>query len=294
MKKPLITALITMTVCVCILFSGCDSVIKAAQGEEQTTLEFTTNRTEVADEKIAAAEYFASLIAAARAAGTGLSVETKFEIGDLKVVSRELEGKTDDNGDQVGDPSLEALNAEAKQLRDYIAAGIKGPSDAVPFGEDWGELAPPVPTPLYTSDGTCEVVTEVREDETVEIKDERRGTLRFADETYPLSVGSVIGPLIRLPDEDAIKAEMEKIADYIAVDDYGAVFTESRIEFSANRITDEIASAGYVTQINVTAHAHGVGSYESYGKLTVFFTLVSRTDYVFDWVDPDAAAEDDA
>ena len=49
-----------------------------------------------------------------------------------------------------------------------------------------------------------------------------------------------------------------------------------------------------MTQINVTAHAHGVGSYERYGKLTVFFTLVSRTNYSFDWVDPDAAAEDDA
>lgn len=292
MKKSFIAVLTALTLCVCVLFTGCDSVMKALEGEEATTLEFTTNRTEVEDEKTAAAEYYADLIAAARRTGTGLSVGAHYDINDLKIVSRELEGQTDGDGNQVSDPELKELNDAAKEVRDRIS-----PEDpfggSVAFGEDWGDKAPAVPDPAYVTDGTCAVVTEEGDDGVVEIRDERRGTLNFADEEYPLSVGSVIAPVIHLPDEELIKTEMAKLSDYIVLDDYDAVFSGNRIEFSANRVTDEIWNARYITEIHVTAHAHGVGALEKYGDLTVFFTLVCRTEYGFDWTDPNAVVTED-
>ena len=290
MKKSFIAVLTAVTLCVCILFTGCDAVKKMVEGDEETTLAFTTNRTEVADEKTAAAEYYARILADARSVGAGLSRERKYEINDLNIVSKALEGKTDENGAQVRDPELKHLNEAAKEVRDRIAKSI-GSSENVGFGEDWGGLAPAAPESLYLTDGSCAVVEEEKDDGTVEIKDERRGTLNFPDEEYPLSVGSVIAPIIPLPDEEEIKTELAKLSDYIALDDYGAVYTGSRIEFSVNRITDELNSASYVTEMRITAHAHGVGALEKYGELTVYLTLVCRSNYRFDYVDPNAAEE---
>ncbi len=284
MKKPLIAAVISLSLCLSMLLTACSSLTEA--GDEATTEAPTTNRTEVVQQADAVAEYFVGLLESARAAGTGLSRERRYEINDLNIVSKDLEGEQDDEGNQKDDPALAPLNAAAKEMRGFIAGSVKSDGASVAFGEAWDELAPVSPNPAYAVDGKCEVVIRDGDDGAKITTEEYSGSITFSDEDYPLSVSSVIKPIIPLPDEQTIRQELQKISAYLTLEDFDAVFAGNRIEFSANRLTDRINSASYVSEIRVTAHAKGVGSLEKYGELTVFLTLVSRTNYGFDWTDP--------
>lgn len=294
MKKvfaAVICVLLSVIVC---MFSGCDTLLASLE-EEETTLPFSTSRTEQPNTKEAVVDYYNALIEHARAGRAGVSRNIGYEINDLKIVGRDLEGVTDENGAQQSDPELEALNAAGKELRSLVMKTIRSNTVSAAFGEEWGDAAPnTVNAPASVETANC----VMGEEETAEAGDPivynnfYYGTIGFGTETYPLAVNSALKPVFPYPDEETIKEELAKMSDYLVLEDYDCVFTDNTIDFSAERLADEIDYANYTSNVQIIAHAEGVGTLESYGELTVLLTLKCTNNYTFDWVDPSVEVTD--
>ena len=289
MKKIIAAAVAVLLGVITVFFSGCDALVSSLQSEEETTLPFSTSRTEDLDSKDAIAAYYNDLLTRAKEGRAGVSRETRYEISDLQIVSRELEGITNEDGSQQSDPDLDVLNAAAQEVRAFIANAVKSSTVSAAFGEEWGEAAPnDIDELSYVEDASCIMGEETTEEGDTEIvyTNYYYGDLSFRPENYPLAVNSVLATVFPYPDEDVIVDEMAKMDDYIVLQDYDCVFEDNTINFSSDRITDQIDYANYTSVIRVTAHAQGVGQLADYGELTVYFTLRCANNYTFDWVDP--------
>lgn len=294
MKKIFVAVVAVLLSLILFLFSGCDSLISSLEDEE-TTLPFSTSKTEQPDTKEAVVAYFNSLIEKAEATKTGLTRKIGFEINDLKIVGRELEGVTDENGNQQSDPDLKALNAAAKEVRSFILKSIKSNEVSVDYGNDWGENAPnTISSPSYAKTAKCVMGEEETEEGDTDIvyTNYYNGEMSFDSEVYPLAVNSVLATIFPYPDEEKIIEELNKMSDYLVLEDYDGVFVDNTISFSSERTVDEIDYANYTSNFKITAHAKGVGKLESYGELTVTFTLKCINNYNFNWIDPSVEVTD--
>lgn len=295
MKKIIAASVAVLLAVVTVFFSGCDALISTIQAEEATTLPFSTSRTEDLDSKQKVAAYYAQLLTLAKEGHAGVSRETRYEINDLNIVPRALEGVTDENGNQQSDPALDVLNAAAEEVRSFIARAVESSTESVAFGEDWGDVAPnTIPNPESVLDASLIMGEETTEEEgqPVVYTNFYYGDISFRPENYPLASNSVIAQVFPFPDETVISEEMAKMDDYFVFDSYSAVFEENTISFSSERILDQIDYANYTSVIRVTAHARGVGKLADYGDLTVYFTLRCANNYTFDWVDPSVPVDE--
>ena len=288
MKKIIAAAVAVLLGVITVFFSGCDALVSSLQSEEETTLPFSTSRTEDLDSTDAIAAYYndlltRALLTRAREGRAGVSRETRYEISDLQIVSRELEGVTNEEGNQQSDPDLDVLNAAAQEVRAFIANAVKSStvSAAEAAPNDIDELS-------YVEDASCIMGEETTEEGDTEIvyTNYYYGDLSFRPENYPLADNSILATIFPYPDEEVIVEEIAKMEDYIVLEDYDCVFEDNTISFCSERIADEIDYANYTSVVRVTAHARGAGQLADYGELTVYFTLRCANNYTFDWVDP--------
>ena len=297
MKKTAFPVLCALLAAIMLVFSGCDVIMKKISGEEEeaTTKPFVTSLSALPDEASAVVDYYNRLLTLAQTGKAGLSRETLYEINDLKLVGRALEGTTDADGSQVGDPELDVLNAAAKELRGLISDAINVNNTAgAEFGEPWGEAAPAAIPASAVTDATCVMGEEETQqgDDAVVYTDYYHGSLTLADDVYPLQTAAA--DVFPFPDVGTIRAELGKLGDYIVFEDFDATVDGNRVTFTANRLTDQIENAECVSDVHVTAHAKGVGKLADRGELTVFFTLKCIGRYSFGWVDPAALTEENA
>lgn len=294
MKKTIAATISILLVVITVFMSGCQSLSELVN-EEQTTLPFSTSLTSQPKSKTAVVEYYNYLIDLARDGKTGVSRNTKYRIDDLKIVSRNLEGVTNEDGNQQSDPELDVLNAAAKEVKALISKAIKSNTESVAFGEEWGNLAPnKIGDPSFADKATCVMGEEATDNlnKNIVYTQYYYGDMSFGAENYPLASNSVLKSIFPYPDEENIKKELEKLSDYIVLEDYDCVFKDSGIYFSSDRLVDQLDYANYSSSIAVTAHAKGVGKLEKYGDLTVYLTIKCENNYNFDWVNPEEAVTD--
>ncbi|MBR1811749.1 MAG: hypothetical protein IJ766_08945 [Clostridia bacterium] len=277
-----------------LLFSGCDSLTTLFVGEEETTVPFVTSLTVQPDTTAAVAAYYNRLLDAAAAAHTGLARDTRYEINDLQIVGGASTGDADADGTQERDPALKVLNAAAQEVRSFITKSIAPKTESIAYGEDWGMLAP---AKIADVSAVTDAVCEMGEAETdadamaVVYTDDYNGSMTLAAEAYPLAPGSPLAALFPYPAEEQILAELASLRDSLLLEDFGGVFDGNTVSFTANRLADQIAAADYISTLHITARVRGVGALETYGDLTVVFTLKCIDHFTFDWLNPDADTE---
>lgn len=294
MKKIFAAVISVLLAVVMVFFAGCDALLNMADDEGATTLPFSTSKTEQPNGTAAVVEYYNALLEMAKEGKAGVKRNVRYEINDLKIVGRELEGVTNEDGNQQSDPDLDTLNAAAKEVRSFIAKAVKSKDISVAFGEDWADAAPnSIRNVSFAEKANCVMGEEATEEGASEVvyNNYYYGEISFRNENYPLADNSILKTVFPYPDEQVIKDELAKMSDYIVLEDYDCVFDENTIQFSSERILDQIDYANYTSSIRVTAHAKGVGQLADYGELTVYLTLKCSNNYTFNWVDPNVVVE---
>lgn len=83
--------------------------------------------------------------------------------------------------------------------------------------------------------------------------------------------------------KDNILDEMKKSADYFTVNDYDVAFDACTIVVTFNAVTDNIITATYNKNMNVSTVVNGVGSLEYLGSQDLSFNCTDCVEYHFGW-----------
>ena len=84
--------------------------------------------------------------------------------------------------------------------------------------------------------------------------------------------------------EDILNSEeFAKTKDYLVLNDYDVVYSGCKITATVDRLTNEITNINYYKAANVTASMTGAGTLESYGDVSVMFTLEDKANYDITW-----------
>lgn len=86
-------------------------------------------------------------------------------------------------------------------------------------------------------------------------------------------------------DKSVVLDEMKKASDYISVDDYNIAFDGCTITLTFNAVTDNILTAEYDRNMDITTEVTGVGSLEHLGTQNLSFKCTDRVNYHFGWAE---------
>ena len=77
--------------------------------------------------------------------------------------------------------------------------------------------------------------------------------------------------------------EFAKSKEYLALNDYDVTYSGCKITATVDRLTNEITRLEFFKAANVTAYMTGAGTLESYGDVSVMFTLEDKAYYEITW-----------
>jgi hypothetical protein len=117
-----------------------------------------------------------------------------------------------------------------------------------------------------------------------EVGDQYFITIAFNDLTSA-EAQDVLTKAFDLRDKEEILAseEFAKTKEYLVLNDYDVVYSGCKITATVNRLTNEITNINYYKAADVTAYMTGKGTVESYGEISVMFTLEDRANYDINW-----------
>lgn len=178
------------------------------------------------------------------------------------------------------DASLKAINDAAKGIKDLILEDIKGTSGNINFGDDNSESLF-VKGESWASKLTAEDIDYAT---LQEIGDKYFITIAFNDLTSE-EAQDVLTKAFDLRDKEEILAseEFAKSKEYLVLNDYDVVYSGCKITATVDRLTNEITNINYYKAANVTAYMTGAGTLESYGDVSVMFTLEDKANYDITW-----------
>ncbi len=180
------------------------------------------------------------------------------------------------------DKSLASMNDAAVGVKDMILEDIKEISGELAFGADNTEYlfkkGEPWTSALTVTDIDYATIKEVGEFYYI--------TIVF-DDVESNGDTAALAKAFDLRDKDAILAsdEFAKVNSYLKFTDngYDVSYSGCKITATVNRLTDEITNLNYYKSAVVTAHMTGVGTLESYGDISVIFTLEDKSDFNMTW-----------
>ena len=178
------------------------------------------------------------------------------------------------------DDSLSAINDAAKGIKDLILEDIKGKSGNIAFGDDNSEML------FVTGESWASKLTadDIAYASIKEVGDIYYITIAFNDLTSE-EAQDVLTKAFDLRDKEEILSseEFEKSKAYASLNDYDVVYSGCTITAKVNRLTDELIDLNYYKAAKVTADMTGAGTLESYGDVSVMFTLEDKAYYEFTW-----------
>lgn len=278
--KKILSVLMALVLASSILmcFTSCGS---SDETEETTVVstdvaEYTESAVTVGKTSEEVLAYFNSLVNGVKADKPFVSyyVEKNVPNDSLKVTKRGEEA-----AEEIDD-SLKALNDSAKGIKDLILADIQSSSGEINFGADNSEML------LVKGESWASALTS---------EDIAYATLKEVGDTYYITIAfndldseeaqSVLTNAFDLRDKDVIlgSEEFKKTEEYLALEDYDVVYRGCKITATVNRLTNEITNINYYKAADVTAYMTGKGTVESYGEISVMFTLEDRANYDINW-----------
>lgn len=281
MKK--IISIMLSLVLVCTLFTmltACGST-ETVEEETQATVpyEYEESLTVVNNTTADVLNYFNSLVEGVRRDMPAISyrIEKNIPNDSLKVT------KTGEEDAEEMDEAYKAINDAAKGIKDLILEDIKKESGDISYGEDNTEM-------IFVKGEEWASKLSVSDIESASIKevgDCYYITINFADLTGK-EAGEALNKAFNLRDKDEILAseEFKKTADYLKLNDYDVVYSGCRITATVNRFTNEITNLNYLKSSCVTAFMTGINTLESYGDVSVMFTLEDNANYDITWENP--------
>lgn len=262
--------LLTLTSCGS---SGESEETKPYETEEAIYTEGATQVGKTSEEVLA---YFNSLVNGVKVDMPAISynIEKNVPNDSLKVTKRGAE-----EAEEI-DSSLKALNDGAKGIKDLILQDIKSTSGDIAFGADNTE------TLFAQGESWASKLTseDIAYATLKEVGDQYFITIAFNDLTSA-EAQEVLTKAFDLRDKEEILAseEFAKTKEYLTLEDYDVVYSGCKITATVDRLTDKITNINYYKAANVTAYMTGAGTLESYGELSVLFTLEDKADFNITW-----------
>ena len=265
------TLLMTLTSC-----GGSDTADETVEVYSTEEAEYTQSAVTVNKTSAEVLEYFNSLVNGVKddKPVVNYNIEKNVPNDSLKVTKQGAEDAAEI------DDSLKAINDAAKGIKDLILEDIKGTSGTINFGEDNSET-------LFVKGESwaTELTAEDIEYATIkEVGDQYFITIAFNDLTSA-EAQDVLTKAFDLRDKEEILAsdEFAKTKDYLVLNDYDVVYSGCKITATVDRLTNEITNINYYKAAKVTASMTGAGTLESYGDVSVMFTLEDKANYDITW-----------
>ncbi len=280
MKRILTIATAILLVSALLMtLTSCGSSENTEETEEVIYTEeavYTESATPVGKTSEEVLSYFNSLVNGVKINKPVVSynIEKNVPNGSLKVT------KQGEEDTEEIDESLKAINDAASGLKDLMLEDIKSTSGNIGYGEDNSET-------LFVKGESwaTELTAEDIEYATLkEIGDTYYITIAFNDLTSE-QAQEVLTKAFDLRDKEEIlgSEEFEKSKEYLILNDYDVVYSGCKITATVDRLTNEITNINYYKAANVTAYMTGAGTLESYGDVSVMFTLEDKANYDITW-----------
>lgn len=259
--------------------TSCGSSDNTEETEEVVSTEeavYTESATPVGKTSEEVLAYFNSLVNGVKTDKPVISyrIEKNVPNSSLKVTKQGAE-----DAEEI-DESLKSINDAASGIKDLVLEDIKSTSGNINYGEDNSET-------LFVkgeSWATELTATDIEYATLKEIGDTYYITIAFNDLTSE-QAQDVLTKAFDLRDKEEILAseEFEKSKEYLVLNDYDVVYSGCKITATVDRLTNEITNINYYKAANVTAYMTGVGTLESYGDVSVMFTLEDKANYDITW-----------
>ena len=269
----LLVCTLLMTLTSCGGSETTDETVEVVSTEEAVYTESATPVGKTSEEVLA---YFNSLVNGVKADKPVVSyrIEKNVPNGSLKVTKQGQE-----DAEEI-DSSLSAINDAAKGIKDLVLEDIRETSGDINYGEDNSETLF-VKGESWATELTSEDIAYAT---LKEIGDQYFITIAFNDLTSA-EAQNVLTKAFDLRDKEEILAseEFAKTKDYLVLNDYDVVYSGCKITATVDRLTNEITNINYYKAANVTAYMTGAGTLESYGDVSVMFTLEDKANYDINW-----------
>lgn len=280
MKRILTIATAILLVSALLMtLTSCGSSDTAEETEEVVSTEeavYTESATPVGKTSEEVLAYFNKLVNGVKENKPAVSyrIEKNVPNDSLKVTKQGAE-----EAEEI-DESLKAINDAAKGIKDLILEDIKETSGDIAYGADNSETLF-VKGESWASELTA---ADIEYATLKEIGDTYYITIAFNDLTSA-EAQNVLTKAFDLRDKEEILAseEFAKSKEYLALNDYDVVYSGCKITATVDRLTDEITNINYYKAANVTAYMTGAGTLESYGDVSVMFTLEDKANYDINW-----------
>lgn len=269
----LLVSALLMTFASCGSSDADEEVVEVYSTEEAVYTESAVPVGKTSEEVLS---YFNSLVNSVKLDKPAVSygIEKNVPNDSLKVTKQGAE-----DAEEI-DASLKAINDAAKGIKDLILEDIKGTSGNINFGDDNSESLF-VKGESWASKLTAEDIDYAT---LQEIGDKYFITIAFNDLTSE-EAQDVLTKAFDLRDKEEILAseEFAKSKEYLVLNDYDVVYSGCKITATVDRLTNEITNINYYKAANVTAYMTGAGTLESYGDVSVMFTLEDKANYDITW-----------
>ena len=265
------TLLMTLTSCGS---SDTQSETEEVQSTEEAV--YVESATKVGNTSVEVLAYFNNLLNGIKNSKPAIyyNIEKNVPNDTLKVTKKGAE-----DAEEI-DASLKAINDAAKGIKDLMLEDIKGTSGDIAYGDDNSEML------FVTGESWASKLTadDIAYASIKEVGDVYYITIAFNDLTSE-EAQDVLTKAFDLRDKEELLAseEFQKSKDYLTLNDYEVVYSGCKITATVNRLTDEIVNINYYKAANVTADMTGAGTLESYGNVSVMFTLEDKAYYEINW-----------
>ena len=265
------TLLMTLTSC-----GSSDTQSETEEVQSTEAAVYVESATPVGNTSVEVLAYFNNLLNGIKNSKPAIyyNIEKNVPNDTLKVTKKGAE-----DAEEIDD-SLKAINDAAKGIKDLMLEDIKGTSGDIAYGDDNSEML------FVTGESWASKLTadDIAYASIKEVGDVYYITIAFNDLTSE-EAQDVLTKAFDLRDKEELLAseEFQKSKDYLVLNDYEVVYSGCKITATVNRLTDEIVNINYYKAANVTADMTGAGTLESYGNVSVMFTLEDKAYYEINW-----------
>ena len=265
------TLLMTLTSC-----GSSDTQSETEEVQSTEAAVYVESATPVGNTSVEVLAYFNNLLNGIKNSKPAIyyNIEKNVPNDTLKVTKKGAE-----DAEEIDD-SLKAINDAAKGIKDLMLEDIKGTSGDIAYGDDNSEML------FVTGESWASKLTadDIAYASIKEVGDVYYITIAFNDLTSE-EAQDVLTKAFDLRDKEELLAseEFQKSKDYLVLNDYEVVYSGCKITATVNRLTDEIVNINYYKAANVTADMTGAGTLESYGDVSVMFTLEDKAYYEINW-----------
>lgn len=269
----LLVATLLMTLTSCGSSDSGDEIEEVASTAEAVYTQSATPVNKTSEEILA---YFNSLVNGVKLDKPAVSYRIEKNVPDssIRVTKRGQE-----DAEEI-DSSLSAINDAAKGIKNLMLENIKKTTGNINYGYDNSEMI------FLKGESWASALTAENIDYATlkEIGDNYYITIAFNDLTSE-QAQDVLTKAFDLRDKEEMleSEELAKASEYLKLEDYDVVYSGCKITATVNRLTDEITNLNYYKAASVTAYMTGEGTLDSYGDVSVMFTLEDTANYDITW-----------